>query len=346
MSNFKLTKLKYETSEIDGVYRIKVDIPFDVKFVCVHIFEVDDKLVMIDAGFNTLPWRRLFFKALNELNLKIEDIDYCFVSHEHLDHCGLLKYFKRKNPDLKILMHKTTDESLRFGSNSNYFGRMERNAIKIAKEIESYGMGEKEITRLMKSFLVWPKIVRYEAPNRLLKDDDEISFTSNKLKIIWTPGHSLGHICVFDIKNKHLFSGDHILSHITPHIGVYHISTLINEELSYPNILDLYLNSLDKIDKLNPKIIYPGHQELITNPHERILEIKKHHQNRFKEICRSIESKPLTPFEISQIHFGTDLDDMNKYLALNEILSHLIYLEHQEKVKKFEKDGLFYFSTI
>ena len=67
---------------------------------------------------------------------KIEDIDYCFVSHEHLDHCGLLKFFKRKNPDLQILMHKTTDESLRFGSNSNYFGRMERNAMKIITKME------------------------------------------------------------------------------------------------------------------------------------------------------------------------------------------------------------------
>ncbi len=45
----------------------------------------------------------------------------------------------------------------------------------------------------------------------------------------------------------------------------------------------------------------------------------------------------MTPFEISQIHFGTDLDPINAFLALNETVSHLIYLEHQGKVRRIEK---------
>lgn len=334
-----MVNLNSETDIIDGIIRIKIDIPFDVKFVAVYIYDIDGQKVMIDAGFNMLAWRNLFIKALKEQNLDIKDIDYCIVTHEHLDHCGLIKFLKRKNPNLKIYMHKITDESLNFGSNLSYKDKMEKNALKVAKEIMEYGMEEKQIIRLMKGFLVWPQIVRYQEPTGLLKDGDVLPFKSTNLKIIATPGHSLGHICIFDTTRKILFSGDHILSRITPHIGIYHISSLINEELDFSNILDYYLKSLDKILELDPKKILPAHQDIINNPRERIGEIKQHHQKRFNEIRKSIENEPLTPYQISKIHFGIELDDMNKYLALNEVLSHLIYLEHQGKVKRIEKNG-------
>jgi hypothetical protein len=56
-----------------------------------------------------------------------------------------------------------------------------------------------------------------------------------------------------------------------------------------------------------------------------------------------IENNPLTPYRISQIHFGDDLDGMNTLLALSEILSHLIYLENQGKIKRIEKNNQYYF---
>ena len=52
-----------------------------------------------------------------------------------------------------------------------------------------------------------------------------------------------------------------------------------------------------------------------------------------------IKYKPLTPFQISQIHFGKDLDEINSYMALSEVLGHLLYLEDLGKVKKIEEDN-------
>ena len=37
---------------------------------------------------------------------------------------------------------------------------------------------------------------------------------------------------------------------------------------------------------------------------------------------------------------------MNSYLALSEVLGHLIYLEQNGKVIKSEKDGIYYFKAI
>ena len=114
---------------------------------------------------------------------------------------------------------------------------------------------------------------------------------------------------------------------ITPHIGSFMMNPALKNEYDLTNILYYYLQSLDKIDNLNPKIIFPAHQEVIYNPHERILEIKKHHDIRLNEISSIIKKSPLTPFRISQIHFGEDLSEINTFLAISEVISHLIYLE-------------------
>ena len=61
-----MRKLNSETNEIEGVLQFKIDIPFDVKFVCLYLFEVDDKKVLIDAGLHFRDWIKLFTESLKE----------------------------------------------------------------------------------------------------------------------------------------------------------------------------------------------------------------------------------------------------------------------------------------
>jgi hypothetical protein len=84
---------------------------------------------------------------------------------------------------------------------------------------------------------------------------------------------------------------------------------------------------------------------VIYNPHERITEIKKHHENRLREISKLINKNPLTPFRISQLHFGENLDEMNSFLALSEVLGHLIYLEKRNEVKRIQKNNKILFES-
>jgi hypothetical protein len=118
-----------------------------------------------------------------------------------------------------------------------------------------------------------------------------------------------------------------------------------NKKNNFENILEHYLNSLDRIDELNSKIILAGHEQIIYDPHERITAIKNHHQDRLYDISRIIENNPLPPLQIALQHFGEDLDQMNKILAISETLVHLDYLEFQNKVHKTIRDGnLLYWS--
>ncbi len=340
-------ELKSDIREIDkNVIRFKIDFPpFEgLTFVCMYLLKIDDSNVLIDAGLHFTDWKKKFFSGLEKFNLSIKDIDYCIITHDHIDHIGLVKTLKRKNPDMQILMHKITHDLIKWGTDVKNNEEVEIVAKELAEQMVQYGIGEEKGDKIVQFFTNWHKLINYCKPDRILYDNDEILFDSNKLKVIWTPGHALGHICIFDTVNKYLFSGDHILSRITPHIGSFIINPRLRNEYDFTNILEYYLKSLDIIDNLNPKIIFPAHQEVIYNPHERILEIKKHHENRLHEIASIIKSNPLTPFKISQIHFGEDLSEINSFLGISEVISHLIYLEIQGKVKRQEKNGkiLFY----
>lgn len=334
-----MQKFKSEINEIEGVYQIKIGVPFAVKYVCVYLFKVGDKLVLIDSGLNMGNWRKKFFESLKELKIDINDIDYCFISHIHIDHIGLAKILKEQNPNLKIIMHDISYELLKWETNKANLVDLKQKAAAIAEQMLKYGISKEQGKRVVQFFTYWPQFLVYQKPDIIVNDGDIIL---ENLQVIWTPGHSFGHICIFDKKNKFLFSGDHILSRITPHIGNFIVNEFLHDKyrnFDFNNILKYYLSSLDKIDELNPQIIFPAHQEIIFNPHERILAIKAHHKNRLREILDLIKEKPLTPFQISQTHFGTDLDDINSYMALSEVLGHLLYLEDLGKVKNIEDDS-------
>lgn len=336
-------KFKSEINEFEGVYQIKIDVPFAVKYVCVYLFKLGDKLVLIDSGLNLGNWQKKFLESLEELKIDSREIDYCFITHIHIDHIGLAKKLKELNPSMKILMHDITYELLKWETNRANLEDLKNQASKIAEQMVKYGISKEQGKRVIQFFTYWPQFLIYQEPDIILHDGDIIL---DKLEVIWTPGHSFGHICVFDRRNKYLFSGDHILSRITPHIGNFVVNEFLHQkyrDFDFNNILKYYLSSLDKIDKLNPKIIFPAHQEIIFNAHERILAIKEHHQNRLKEILDLIKEEPLNPFQISQIHFGTDLDEINSYMALSEVLGHLLYLESEGKVRKVEKKGVYYY---
>jgi metal-dependent hydrolase (beta-lactamase superfamily II) len=131
-----LYKFKSEVNKIDDVYRIKIDVPFAVKFVCLYLFKLN--------GLNMGNWSKLLFSAFNDLNITIGDIDYCFITHNHLDHIGLVKTLKRKNPNLKIVMNDITHKILRWETNDSTMEELKSEAKKAADLMIKYGISEEQ----------------------------------------------------------------------------------------------------------------------------------------------------------------------------------------------------------
>ncbi|MFX1280041.1 MAG: MBL fold metallo-hydrolase [Promethearchaeota archaeon] len=327
----------YKVFTLEDIHQINIGFS---NIVSLYLFKINNNYVLIDAGYSLQYWKKAFLKALDELKISLKDINFCIITHEHPDHIGLAADLKEANPEVKICLHEMAHALAKLRLESTRNDNIEELTRERINLLIKYGLEKEEANLFTQRFGRGGMEFEYIKPDILLNNDDRI--VDGELRIVHSPGHSVGHICVYYPKKRVLFSGDHILSNITPHLGGLAIpgSSEFNKKYNFENILEHYLNSLDRIDQLNSKIILPGHEQIIYDPHSRITAIKNHHQNRLYEISKIIHRKPSTPLQIALQHFGDDLDQMNKILAISETLVHLDYLEFKKKVLKKEKEGL------
>jgi len=123
-------------------------------------------------------------------------------------------------------------------------------------------------------------------PAGLLNDGDILDLGNRKLIILHTPGHSPGHLSIFDETNGYLFTGD-LLYGETP-VYAFYPSTSPSE----------LVNSLEKITRIeNIKMVYGSHNNLGLNP-EILKEVKR--------ATRTLREKGL-------IEFGTGIHEFNGF---------------------------------
>ncbi|SFR18836.1 Metallo-beta-lactamase superfamily protein [Desulfoscipio geothermicus DSM 3669] len=85
----------------------------------------------------------------------------------------------------------------------------------------------------------------------------EARTVAGQIQILWTPGHSDGHICLFEEKEGVLLAGDHLLYEIKPNISYW--------PLTDENPLNNYLQSMDIFEKLPIRLVLPGHGQVFQN---------------------------------------------------------------------------------
>jgi len=186
------------------------------------------------------------------------------------------------------------------------------------------------------------KYVMLTFPDRTLFGGETISTGIYDMEVIWTPGHAMGHICLYEPKNKLLFSGDHILPSITSNISS-HVQ-------SGDNPLGDYIQALHKLEHMSVSRVLPAHEEVFTDLQGRIKELVIHHDERKDEIKQTIVEKPVSAYEISsQITWNTagstwdQLPALHKRAAVMETVAHLECMRWEGRVRRItEGDSIIY----
>ncbi|MCX6012171.1 MAG: MBL fold metallo-hydrolase, partial [Chloroflexi bacterium] len=127
-------------------------------------------------------------------------------------------------------------------------------------------------------------------PDEMVHGGEKLTIGHTEFEILLTPGHSVGHLCLYDVKGKVLIAGDHVLPVITPNISLW--------PRSGANPLRAYLNSMNNIKNLDVKIVLPGHQEVFTDFRGRVKDIIKHHKDRINELMTVLGNQEKTAHKI------------------------------------------------
>lgn len=220
------------------------------------------------------------FEKKLEVNLAKTDF---FITHLHADHLGLVGtlftatskvYFNEIEASIVNAPHQEREQ--RWQRFFNVF--------------VAHGFPEAE---LRESVAEHPG-QRYSGRTRLdfslVKEGDVIQVGDYAFRCLQTPGHSPGHLCLYEADRKILVSGDHILFDITPNITFL-------EELE--NSLKSYLESLHKVYDLEVSLVLPGHRSLAKNHQKRIQELQAHHENRLNEVLSALKEGGKTVFQVA-----------------------------------------------
>ena len=288
---------------------------------------------MVDTGWHTPDAFSSLETGLRDLGLALSDIATIIVTHVHPDHFGLAGKIKHVSPATQLLTHQLESDLIE----SRYIKFAElRN--RIATMLESHGVPVDDLSTLKSASMPTLQFVTVTLPDHTLYGGEIISTGVYDLEIIWTPGHSPGHICLYEPQNQFLFSGDHILPSTTPNIS-YHVQ-------SGDNPLGDYVSALRKVQNLPVVKVLPAHGHIFTNLRGRIKQLISHHNRRKSEIEQVIMQEPHHAYYISgQITWDTpgltweQMPPLQKRLAVTETIAHLECMRWEGKVRRIIKDN-------
>jgi len=296
-----------------NLFRIEVPLPNNpLKFLNSYVIRSSYRNLIVDTGLNRKECLDAMRTGLQHLGIDPGKTDI-FITHLHADHFGLVS-------------------KLATGTSRVFFNRPERELIEASgwwERMVAYaaknGFPENELQAAIRSHPGREFASEWVPKISVLKDGDEIVAGTYCFKCVSTPGHSLGHMCLYEPKRKILVAGDHILIDITPNIQCWSDDH---------NPLENYLTSLDKVNNMEIDLVLPGHRRLITDHKTRIAELKEHHETRLKEVLSILEDDPQTAYQVaSQMTWDLDCDSWEefpraqKWFATGEGIAHLRYLE-------------------
>ncbi len=322
---------------IPGIHQLKLPLKDNpLEYINAYLIQGSEGWVLIDTGWNDEESFEALSTHLKELGLDFPDISLIVPTHIHPDHFGLAGRVKQLSK-AELAMSEVEKE---------FIDSAELWAPSVMQEMNNWlyinGVPEDYLPEFNDISAESLKLVMPCKPDRGLRDGEIISTGIFDLQVICTPGHSPGHICLYEPTHRILFSGDHILPVTTPNISIH------MESLGNP--LGDFFESLQKIKHLDMAIGLPAHEDIFTDLPKRIEELFTHHEARKSEILQTLASRSKTAYQVSsgitwmegQVTWE-ELPPMHQRIAVTESLAHLEVLNGEGKVQKFtEKDIVFY----
>ncbi|PSR34128.1 MAG: hypothetical protein C7B46_06950 [Sulfobacillus benefaciens] len=309
---------------VEDIKLLQVPVPYPVRATNCYLIQGKNGWDLVDTGAHTDEAVAVWQKALEQYRIKPGMLHNVYITHYHPDHIGMAGWLLDQLGGT-VYMHRVEARWV-----PQVWAPTMPQAVAVANEFRRHGMVEEWASAIETQFgEQFHDVVPLPQRLEMVEDGDVVDYGDMKLEVVWTPGHSDGHMCLWQAESQTVFTGDHILTKITPNIGLW--------PGCEPDPLDLFLASLEKIQRLSAEHYLPGHGRSFSRADHRIEELLSHHQQRL-DIVESLVVEPKTAFEVCVELFGTQLSAHQMRFAMAETLSHLERLRQLGRVA-LDDDG-------
>ncbi|MFH0941550.1 MAG: MBL fold metallo-hydrolase [Chloroflexota bacterium] len=305
-----------------GLYRIEVPLAGNpLKSVNSYLVRSGERPLIIDTALNRPECRDWLLGELGALGVDPAGADF-FLTHRHGDHRGLVSNLA--GAASKVYIGQAEIDFIR---TSGYGER------RIPDEASRNGFSRHDIEKTFRNPQGSPDTSTASLNYRPLKEGNVLSVGGYRFRCLETPGHSPGHLCLYEPEKKLLVAGDHIMAEISPNVSAW---------FNNGSPLHDYLSSLDKVLPLEVRLVLPGHRQPFRNFRGRVRELKRHHRARTREVLGILgDGESQHAYQVaSRIGWDSNYPSwqefpvVQRWFATGEAMAHLRFLERQGKVRR------------
>ncbi|GAB3789726.1 MBL fold metallo-hydrolase [Virgibacillus kimchii] len=310
------------------IHPIMVDVNSTLKSINFYLIETSRSLMLVDAGLPNEKNREALHTVLQENGFSLNDLTEIILTHNHVDHVGLVNGITDKHP---IPVYASEEAIPRLKRDRDFLEMRVDFFAQLYREMGCGEEGEKQTAHLKEA-------IEKNSAQSIKPEIIPIGKEHEVFKVIEVPGHAPDQIALFDKNERELFSGDLLIEHISS-------NALIEPDYSGKRLptVSQHKKSLETIQALHLARVYSGHGKVIEEPDELLKKRLVGIDRKAEKLKKTILDGNVTGSEIAKSYYEKIYHNQFS-LVMSEIVGHLDYLEEKQQITKEMINGVWHYA--
>lgn len=226
------------------------------------------------------------------------------ITHLHPDHMGMAQRLRARY-GTPVVMHRLEHQA------QHVFAQRASEPHLATADLELWGVPGARREQVRNYAAGIPRVV---VPGDVLVDDGQLlPIPGRRLRVVHTPGHTPGHVCLFDEDRQLLFTGDQLLPRVTPGVGA--------AITPHENTMEQYLRSLALLLEFQSCQSLPGHEFRYRGIAKRAHQIAARHLGRTAEVASVLDGDPqATAWHVAeQLTWGRGWEALDRHYLVSAL---------------------------
>jgi glyoxylase-like metal-dependent hydrolase (beta-lactamase superfamily II) len=309
---------------LPGLWRLRLPLPWPgVPHCNAWAIAAGPGIVLVDTGMHEPGSLAQLERAMDQVNLRLEDVRLLACTHAHSDHWGQAASIMER-AGCALWMHPNHAHATA-GAQDPQAALARR--LEVGRQSGVPPQALAEYAERMKD--IPSGVAEVVEPDHALVEGVTIESDLGSWTAYETPGHAPSHVCLFQPERRLLISGDHVLGRIS----------LFYDYGYTPDPVGEFLGSLDKVDALDARLALSGHGKPFVDVHGHIKGNRSLVAERLGAVMTAVRAGPKTAVQILPEVYDQPIDFRNATWFLSETLSYLRHLEAQDRVRSAQDGG-------
>ncbi len=303
---------------LPGLWRLRLPLPWPgVPHCNAWAIASGPGIVLVDTGVHEPGSLAQLERAMDQVNLRLEQVRLLACTHAHSDHWG----------QAAPIMERAGCELWLHPNHRHATAGADDPQAALSRRLEvgrQSGVAPRALAEYAEQAKNIPSgVARVIEPDHALVDGVTIDTDLGEWTACETPGHAPSHVCLFQPERRLLISGDHVLGRIS----------LFYDYGYTPDPVGEFLRSLDRADALDARLALSGHGKPFVDVHGHIEGNRALVAERLKAVVAAVREQPRTAVQIVPEVYNQPLNVRNASWFLSETLCYLRHLEAQGRVR-------------